>query len=488
MPRTAHNILIYNSQHFEGIGLGQRNAADLAKAGYPVIACGVGSPTMPPSPLVRATHAQKAYEQDSYGYIEIEGFHDVRRTIARAVNSIDKLGSHFKSKDVVITHGAGSAYYTLMQHFGKLSAQSGFLTYPYYPYHRKAQRLTNSEGGIIKGTLHNDFIPTLEEMRAAIVEKPGPVILTLVYPNNPTGVALDETQAKQLAESINQVVKERYQKQQKRSDFYMVIEEVYFPIIDPETKVNSIYTYLSPEARKNCFVTVSASKGVGAANLRVGAILSKNNQVLSQVIDPIETHAMAVSPPAAYAFAAGLEEIADDLERAQKNLWDYYGVNRIQLMANGLERIRESVEPHCLENAEPVRIMPRGGMFLFADLSFLKGKQVPEALQPLLGGKTEIRTDADITNIAVAMCELGYTSVALAPAQAFGWPEGDCMVRISCVEDPRLLNIALESLQAMTNLICGKDAGIDSNTERAKQIIKEVRSERQKHIIPAQSR
>jgi aspartate/methionine/tyrosine aminotransferase len=103
----------------------------------------------------------------------------------------------------------------------------------------------------------------------------------LCYPNNPVGAMLTANQAKEIADTLDELL----QDPACGDGFSVILDEVYIGITSPDVEYYSVLHFASPRLVQSCFLIVSASKGLGAMpGARAGCLISKNRALLSEIL------------------------------------------------------------------------------------------------------------------------------------------------------------------------------------------------------------
>lgn len=139
-------------------------------------------PGYPPHPDMLRFLGEAAGSVTSAGYGPIEGEKVLRGAYAAHVGQLYR--TQIDASNVHITSGCNQAFIAAIM----CVAQSGdtvLTTDPFYFNHRSSLEMLGIASGLVPCHAQNGFIPSLEDVRAAL--RPGIAALALVSPNNPTG-------------------------------------------------------------------------------------------------------------------------------------------------------------------------------------------------------------------------------------------------------------------------------------------------------------
>lgn len=305
--------------------------AKLAKGVPDVIHLSIGEPDFPtPAHIVEA--AKKAMDEGKTHYTPDEGLLELRRAIAEKESK--KLGLSFDEENVVITAGAtGGTYATLMA-----SIELGdevLLPDPYYSGYYYA---TQMAGGKLVGVAQVEekgFQVDADELRQKTSPKTKAMIV--VSPNNPTGVLLDDSSLKAMAETACE------------NDLLVISDEVYDEFVF-EGKFRSIATF--PEMSERTIVANSFSKTYAMTGWRIGYVVGPK-EIVSEAAKVSHSTGVCVSSISQYAALAALQ---GSQEPTKKMLEEY--------------KIRRRMLVDALKEISQFRLVePQGAFFAFPNIS-----------------------------------------------------------------------------------------------------------------------
>ncbi len=189
-------------------------------------------------------------------------------TIDVIVDYYNKIGVDFKREDVIITTGGSEALNILFTCILDEGSEV-LIPEPFYPNYNTMIRVA---GGKIKP------IPTSphEGYRYAVKEKIEPLInentraIMVTNPGNPTGVVLTQDEMRVIADIA------------KEHDLYVIGDEVYREFVYGGEPLASMAQFKDIE--QNVVVIDSVSKRFSACGARVGALISKNKELMGEAI------------------------------------------------------------------------------------------------------------------------------------------------------------------------------------------------------------
>ncbi len=197
-------------------------------------------------------------------YAQPEGEEYLREA---AVEYYKKYGFDFSAEDMLITNGGSEA---LLFTFLTICNPGDEIITPeplYSIYKEMASTCSVTLKGIKTYTEEGFALPDNDKIEKVITEKTKAILIT--NPGNPTGKVF----TKEEIERIKEIA--------LKHELYVITDEVYREFIyDGLTYVSPAHY---PELKEQCIVIDSISKRYSACGARIGFILSKNIQFMSQV-------------------------------------------------------------------------------------------------------------------------------------------------------------------------------------------------------------
>lgn len=219
----------------------------------------LGNPNVSSPKEVNETLIKLLQEEDStvlHGYTSAPGDINVRKKIASYLN--DTYSCTVDGQLIYLTVGAAAAL-TISLNAIINEGDEVVVIAPYFPEYKVFIEKAN---GIIKvvNSLVPSFKPDLNKLSEAINENTKAIIIN--YPNNPTGVLLNEEEIKELCLLLKQKEK------QYNNTIYLISDEPYRELIYSDNKYPFITNYYD-----NSIVCYSFSKSLSLPGERIGYVL-----------------------------------------------------------------------------------------------------------------------------------------------------------------------------------------------------------------------
>ncbi len=371
-----------------------REMGQLAQGMNDAIMLTIGEPDLDTPPSVVARAFSDALNGSTH-YTPNQGDPDLIAALAQFMTH--ELGVDILPTSVLITTGAMgallAAFRTLLDPDDEV-----IVIEPYYPDY--VGHITLARGIIkpVKSTLENDFIPSPEDIEAAIGSKTK--IILLNSPNNPTGAIIPKNVLSAIAEIAI------------KHDLLVISDEVYDHITYRE-KPSSIYAIAGMAERT--VVINSFSKAYAMTGWRVGFAVGPES-IIRQMVK-------VVTYSTACASSVGQRAALAALQLDSKWFDQLTGIfrERVELVCNRLDQI------------PGIRfVRPGGGFYVFFEID-LKGRSSRDFAIDLLKSK----------------------ALAVVPGYAFGL-SCDRFMRIACTVPIERLSQAMDRLESyMTSRASG---------------------------------
>lgn len=300
------------------------------KRGVKVYHLNIGQPDIPTPP--KALEAVKNLSQKVIEYSHSAGNESYRKKIAAYYN---RLNIDITFNDILVTTGGSEA----IQFAFNATLNPGDEVIIPEPFYTNYNSFAITNGVVVKpitSKIENDFaLPAIEEFEKLITPKTKGIVI--VNPNNPTG----SIYSAQDLEKIRQLV--------LKYDLYLYADEVYREFAYDGEKSISI---LELEGiRENAIVFDSTSKRYSACGIRVGALISRNKEVIFTALKYAQAR---LSPPGLGQIAG---EAAEETEPAYfKEVYDEY-IDRRNFVITELNKIDGVYAP-----------MPKGAFYTIIQL------------------------------------------------------------------------------------------------------------------------
>lgn len=401
----------------------------LLASGAPIINLSQGCPNLPMFEAARDA-AVASIQSRRLPYTSVPGEDSVRETCANFLNTVvlglsgaeNKEPPVYTSSHVCVTNGAVGAVYCALAVQVESSDDVVASPLPAYGLYRSDTVLLGGTFvGLPAGCPEDGFALKPSDIRSAF-ETHGSKLrcLVLCSPNNPTGKCFSDGEAKRLADELERQL-ESY------PDFSVLLDEVYTGIAGSHT---SILRHASPRLRQACFVTLSASKGLGGCpGARAGFVAVADGHVAAQLAKVQMATGANVSVPSQKILDASLRHVLADADRVLGEIHRFYR-QRTDLVCSRLE----SLGKKCLDDERalcPRR--PEGTFYVLARFECL--------------GATDLEIQQRLRD-AYKMDGVSH-GVALVPLSAFDMDASLCMVRICCAVDMDTLEAAMGVVEAV---------------------------------------
>lgn len=248
--------------------------ADAAKkAGKKVYHLNIGQPDLPTPPA--ALQAVKNTDIKVLAYSPSNGLPSYRSKLPVYYR---RYGIEVIADDILVTSGASEGiYFSLLACLDE--GETVLAPEPLYANYVGFAEMAGVQIKPVTSAIENGFaLPSIAEFDKALT--PDVRAILLCNPNNPTGAVYPEKMLRALAE----LALER--------DIFLLIDEVYREFCYADIPFFSALNL--PGLEKNVVVFDSVSKRYSACGARVGAVVSRNHDVLATILKYAETR---LSPP-----------------------------------------------------------------------------------------------------------------------------------------------------------------------------------------------
>lgn len=248
--------------------------ADAAKkAGKKIFHLNIGQPDIPTPPA--ALQRVRATDVRVLEYSPSNGFASYLNKLPRYYR---RNGIEIRPEDILVTSGASEGiYFALLACLDR--GESVLAPEPMYANYVGFAEMADVLIKPVTCNIKSGFaLPSIADFARAVT--PDVKAILLCNPNNPTGAVYPEKMLRALAE----LAIER--------DIYLFIDEVYREFCYGETPFFSALNLSGAE--KHVVVFDSISKRYSACGARIGAVLSRNHEVLATILKYAETR---LSPP-----------------------------------------------------------------------------------------------------------------------------------------------------------------------------------------------
>ena len=305
--------------------------ADAAKArGVKVYHLNIGQPDLPTPE--KALDALKHIDRTTLEYSPSNGYKSLRDKLT---GYYKKYGIDLRDNEIIVTSGGSEAiilsFMTCLNPGDEIiMTEPGYANYISFAV----------QAGVVIKTVTSKIedgfaLPSVEEFEKAITDKTKAILIC--NPNNPTGYLYSEEELLR----IRDIVLEH--------DLYLFSDEVYREFRYTETPYLSALNL--PGIEKNVIVVDSVSKRYSECGVRIGMIVSHNEEVMAAIMKFCQAR---LSPPLLGQIVA--EASIEGTEEYSKKCFDEY-LERRNFFIEGLNRIPGVFSP-----------MPKGAFYTVLSL------------------------------------------------------------------------------------------------------------------------
>lgn len=293
----------------------------------------IGEPSQDVPDLVKEEMANRVLH-DKIGYTQTGGMPELKRAIVAFYNQY--FGGDYKEENCLITVGSTEGLSTFIRSIVDEGDEviMPTPTYPGYAPNIKLQKGIE----VYLDTSKDDFKLTAKNLESAITPKTRVIILT--YPNNPSGVCIDEDEMDKIADVI------------RRHDVFVLSDEIYASLAFE--KYHSLAKY--HDLIDKVVVINGFSKSHSMTGYRVGYMLA-SKYFIDNFIKVSQYTTTGIATISQYGGIKALEVYPTREEIVKENR------ERMEFFAKGLEKIGFRV------------IKPEGAFYLFADYRKLSNKK-----------------------------------------------------------------------------------------------------------------
>jgi len=226
----------------------------------------------------------RAFNEPTVEYMPSNGIPELLEAVEKYYNDV---GINVDQKNIYITTGGTEAIlFTLLT---LTNPGDEFIVFePYYSNYDTFFTITGATPVAVTTYAKNGFHIEIEALEAKITEKTKAVLVT--NPGNPTGAVLTKEEVRMIADIAI------------KHDLYIIADEVYREIVFDGREITS-FGFLE-DIHERLVIVESVSKRFNACGARIGAVVSKNEEIL-EVISKLCQGRLAVSTIEQYG-AVGL--------------------------------------------------------------------------------------------------------------------------------------------------------------------------------------
>ncbi len=305
-------------------------AENAKKGGTKVLHLNIGQPDIkPPKNVIKKINN---FQLNAIEYSHSAGIQEYRKKLSIYYQ---KISTNILYQNILITTGGSEALNTVLNSICDPGDEI-IIPDPYYANYNGFSNATSAKINPILCTIKNSFqLPTIKQFESHITKKTKAILIC--NPGNPTGAlySLKEIQA------LSKII--------KKYDLFLIADEVYREFVYDNTTHHSVLQLKN--IQKNTIVIDSVSKRYSMCGARVGAIISKNNEVINTALKFAQAR---LSPPTFGQLAA--MEALNTKPSYFKKVINEYNKRRI-LLVEHLNKIPGVTCP-----------MPKGAFYCIAEL------------------------------------------------------------------------------------------------------------------------
>jgi aspartate aminotransferase len=349
-----------------------KKARELTAQGHKVINLSIGEPDFPTPQHIKDA-AKKAIDDNFSFYAPVPGFPELRSAIAEKLKRDNNLD--WKAENIIVSTGAkqslANALMCLVNPGDEVVIYS-----PYWVSYSELVKLAEGTPVLITGKIENNFIATIDQLKAAITPKTKVIMFS--SPSNPTGGMFTEEQLREIAAVVAQ-----------HPNIFVLADEIYEYITFGDKKFFSIGSI--PEVKDQVITINGFSKGFAMTGWRLGYTASA--KWIADAMDKLQ--GQMTSGTNSIAMKAGVAALNNSLDSCFE-------------MAAAYKRRRDIVVGLINDIPGFKCPTPDGAFYVFPDISAFFGKT---------DGNTTINTSEDL-----CLYLLNTAYVSLVTGEAFGEP------------------------------------------------------------------
>lgn len=233
------------------------------KRGKKVYHLNIGQPDLPTPPEFTEFIVNSGEKTLSYAHSK--GNLGLRLAMSKFYK--ENFDLDFNEEEILITAGGSEALLFVLTTIFDVGDEI-LLSEPYYANYNSFFEMLQIKVNAFSAKSEDGFhLPPKEEIIAKITPKTKAILLT--HPGNPTGTVYTEEELKIIGDLA------------KEHNLYIISDEVYRLLSYDNKIATSMGAF--PEYRENTIIIESISKTYSACGARIGAIVSKNKEFISQV-------------------------------------------------------------------------------------------------------------------------------------------------------------------------------------------------------------
>jgi aspartate aminotransferase len=377
------------------------------------------NPNIFPIPAELAQLIIEAYQHHYTNYPAAEGILELRQAISQFIQ--EREGLHFSPNEIQVASGGRPLIYAL---FKVIVDKGDKVIYGVPSWNNNHYvHLTDGEHCMINCSVENNFMPTVEDIKANIK---GATLICLCTPQNPTGTTLSKDSLMAICDLI---IEENKQRGDDAKKLYLMFDQMYWTLTFGDT-LHYDPISLNPAMKPYTIYIDGISKVFSATGVRVGWALGPENVIAK--MKAILSHLGAWAPMAEQKAVAKYLPMSAAIDQYLAHFKSEIAF-RLQTIYNGFVSLK--AKGYAVD-----AVAPQAAIYLTIQID-LVGKKT--ASGNMLG------TQSDVTSYI-----LGEAKIAVVPFSAFGAGSDSNWYRLSvgtCIKEeiPTMLaqlEAALEKL------------------------------------------
>ena len=271
-------------------------AKSLEQEGKKIIHMEVGEPDFLPPTIVKNA-LEEVFDKGFLKYGQAKGMPEFRESLAKYI--CEKFNTNITQDNIIVSPGARFSIFTAITTLLNPGDEM-IVIEPAWPAYKDCALNSGIKVRTINTTIENKWKPSLEQIKNAINSNTKMIVLN--YPNNPTGMILDE----KLQDDIIDLV--------RKNDLYVLSDEIYSQYVKTSWKSILSYNY------EKSIVTQSFSKSHAMTGFRIGYGIA-NAKIIEKMAKLEALCLTNVSEPIQYVAMKALEaDISKNTNTVQKRL------------------------------------------------------------------------------------------------------------------------------------------------------------------------
>ena len=271
-------------------------AKSLEQEGEKIIHMEVGEPDFLPPTIVKNA-LEEVFDKGFLKYGQAKGMPEFRESLAKYI--CEKFNTNITQDNIIVSPGARFSIFTAITTLLNPGDEM-IVIEPAWPAYNDCALNSGIKVRTINTTIENKWKPSLEQIKNAINSNTKMIVLN--YPNNPTGMILDE----KLQDDIIDLV--------RKNDLYVLSDEIYSQYVKTSWKSILSYNY------EKSIVTQSFSKSHAMTGFRIGYGIA-NAKIIEKMAKLEALCLTNVSEPIQYVAMKALEaDISKNTNTVQKRL------------------------------------------------------------------------------------------------------------------------------------------------------------------------